>query len=109
MDRITRRAFARQAVPSSALKRQSVESCWIALNNFQLRRIADVFSLFHFAHNEGLAVAVRHVLEPKTMLPPDEIDDGAGRGHLIGSGAEKEIAFPHVFHRLNRARAAAEN
>src|SRR5262249_35293899 len=59
---------------------------------------ADVFSLFHFAHNEGLAVAVRHVRAKNHVVLADEIDD-LRQQDIIGLGAEKEIAFAHVVHR----------
>src|SRR5438477_13202682 len=97
MDRITRRAFGRQAASSSALKRQSIQSRRIALENLQLRRIAEVFSLFQFAHNEGLAVAVRHVRAENHVVLADEIDD-VWQQDIIGLGAEKEVAFPYVVH-----------
>ena len=47
-----------QTAPLQArLKCQAVKSRRIALENLELRQIADVLALFHFAHNEGFPVA----------------------------------------------------
>ena len=65
--------FRPSSAALSASKRQAVKARRIAFENLELRRIADVLSLFHFVYDEGLAIAVRHVRAEDHVVLADEI------------------------------------
>jgi hypothetical protein len=72
---------------------ESVQSSRIGFQNLYLRSFTDVLSLLNFAHDEGLAVAMRHVRPEYHVVLSDELDN-LGQENIVRFRAEKEIPLP---------------